>query len=226
MKSYQVDVEPLGIGWFGTAYLAKDTSTQKTVVVKELKNINMGKNEAKAMKGYGTHKFLPKFYDFFIIEEKCYIVMEYCPGEKLGKGDVGIHNRKRRPKEAILITLNILKGLKHLHSHNYKHNDIVPKNIIVNKTPNELKLIDFGFAKEVKVNDKDSHFFDNDLYNTALICLYLITGFVSDSPLSDLINSSIEDDMLKEVIYKGINPTIEQRYYTSQDFIDSLQPLL
>ena len=48
----------------------------------------------------------------------------------------------------------ILDGLNYLHSNNVMHRDIKPSNILVGPQLNQLKIADFGFAKQISKEDR------------------------------------------------------------------------
>ncbi|GAB6098303.1 hypothetical protein JCM16358_01820 [Halanaerocella petrolearia] len=77
LKNYQLDLSPLGNGRFGVVYLAKELNSKSKVAIKELYDIKLAQHETSVMKKYRVHPFLPQLYDFFIVEDKAYIVMEY-----------------------------------------------------------------------------------------------------------------------------------------------------
>ena len=44
----------------------------------------------------------------------------------------------------------LLEVLAYIHSKKVVHRDIKPENILINKQTNEIKIIDFGIATEMK----------------------------------------------------------------------------
>lgn len=74
--------------------------------------------------------------------------MELCPGGELFERIT----QKKKPiseKEAAQILEKILKAINHCHSCKIIHRDIKPENIMYG-ADGEVKLIDFGLAKQVK----------------------------------------------------------------------------
>ena len=78
--------------------------------------------------------------------------MELCPGgeiiEKITQNSHGMTEQKAA--EAIE---KIIRALIHCHKENIVHRDIKPENIMYDKQ-NEVKLIDFGLAKQMVGNKK------------------------------------------------------------------------
>ena len=70
------------------------------------------------------------------------IVMEYIDGRMLG--DYLAEKPTRRECERIFTEL--LLAVEYLHKRGVVHNDIKPDNILISRTSNTLKLIDFGLA--------------------------------------------------------------------------------
>ena len=74
--------------------------------------------------------------------------MELCTGgelfEKISKRSTPISE-----KEAASILERTLKAINHCHSQKIIHRDIKPENIMYG-VDGEVKLIDFGLAKQVK----------------------------------------------------------------------------
>ncbi|MDE7395075.1 MAG: serine/threonine protein kinase [Clostridiales bacterium] len=169
----------LGEGGFGITYLAWDLSQGIKVAVKEYfpsgyvnrvprSNqviINSKQNQAASNRGLKRFideaktlakvKNLPGIVsvrDFFSANGTAYIVMEYLDGLSLKK----YLQRKggKIPCDEILTILRpIMESLVEVHRLGLIHRDISPDNIIITKS-NEVKLIDFGAAKQSNLDGK------------------------------------------------------------------------
>jgi len=169
----------LGEGGFGITYLAWDISCGLKVAIKEYYPsgyvnrmprsnqviINSKQNQAASNRGLKRFieeaKILAKIKnlpgivsvrDFFSANGTAYIVMEYLDGISLKK----YLQRKggKVPCDEILAILRpVMDSPISVHKCGLVHRDISPDNIIVTKK-NEVKLIDFGAAKQSNLNGK------------------------------------------------------------------------
>ncbi len=220
IKGFEIEPVPIGIGLYSYIYQAFDHNQHK-YAVKKLSNLKMAKHEANVMKEYGKHPYLPLFYDYFVIDNKAYIVMEYFSGGNLGIDGFNVQVKKGYKEDAIVLTLKILKGLKHLHQIGFLHNDIKPKNILVERDLT-IKIVDFGLSVSINQQNANNKWKNRDLYDSALMCIYIINGYVSEKPVNDL--ESIDND-LKSVLYVAINPNKSKQYNSAKDFIIALESL-
>lgn len=123
-----------------------------------------------------THPNLAKIYEIGEYESEQHISMpflvrEYVEGQSLQSM---IEKGKIRLSQAIDITVQICKALKHLHKQNLMHGDIWPANILI--TPEgTVKLLDFGSTKLV---DAGEGFGDerSDIYSVGVILHELLTS--------------------------------------------------
>ncbi|MEJ6952474.1 protein kinase domain-containing protein [Natronospora cellulosivora (SeqCode)] len=220
LNGYKLITKPIGRGQFARVHLAYKLKSKCKVAIKSSSHIKTARKEMLVMSKYGSHPFLPKVYDFFVIDNRAYIVMEYFPGTKIGRSNHYSQGNKYCKKDAILITYNLLQALKHLHQNGFAHNDIWPKNILINDdNPDKIKLIDFGLARTIN-SKKGMKSKDKDLYRIALNCIYLIDNPLSEEHLYNL--EKIKDNDLKEIIYKGIHPEKEKRYQSAYEFMKKL----
>ncbi len=96
------------------------------------------------------HPNLPKVSDFFSIQDRDYLVMDYVPGKDLRQLIIEAqHKNSFLPEEEVLDwAIQLADALKYLHTQETPivHRDIKPSNLKV--TPNGLlKLVDFGLVK-------------------------------------------------------------------------------
>lgn len=168
----------LGEGGFGITYLAWDLTQGIKVAIKEYFPsgyvnrvahnqviINAQKNQAASNRGLKRFideaktlakiKNLPGIVsvrDFFSANGTAYIVMEFLDGVSLKK----YLQRKggKIPCDEILTIMRpVMESLIQVHRLGLIHRDISPDNIIITKY-HEVKLIDFGAAKQSNLDGK------------------------------------------------------------------------
>lgn len=99
-----------------------------------------------------NHPNILKIYEVIRSEDNIFIVMDYCPyGDLLYNFDF---RRKQRRKfteaDYKLIFRGILQSINHMHSNNYMHRDIKPRNILLSSQTDlsQTMVIDFGCVQE------------------------------------------------------------------------------
>jgi eukaryotic-like serine/threonine-protein kinase len=152
----------------GSVYRARDmhfSNAIKLVAVKEMINqtrdpglrqtmlVNF-EREANILVSL-NHTSIPKIYDFFEVNERYYLVLEYIDGKDLEKylNDV----KGFIPEDQVIgWAIEMCDVLEFLHSHKPEpiiFRDVKPSNIMVNRN-DHIVLIDFGIAKVFKVGQK------------------------------------------------------------------------
>ncbi|MBE7469484.1 MAG: hypothetical protein DPW09_21155 [Anaerolineae bacterium] len=157
---YQV-ISVLGCGAMGAVYLAEDKRlVGRRCAIKENRPDANASPEFQAQAreqflaeanvlGQLDHPGLPKVSDYFIENERQYLVMDYVEGEDLDS----TLQRARQPLSEELVLFwadQVLDALAYLHSQSPQpiiHRDIKPANIRVNPLNNKVKLVDFGLVK-------------------------------------------------------------------------------
>jgi serine/threonine protein kinase, bacterial len=153
IKNYQV-LKTLGQGGMGTTYLAWDL--QQMLVLKEM-NADMAivpkaqelfEREAKILQGL-HHGGIPKYYDFFVANNRKYLAMELIHGMDLeqyilSKGPVTLD-------VAIDWMVQLCEILAYIHQQQPPliHRDIKPANILLRTIDRRIFLLDFGAVKEI-----------------------------------------------------------------------------
>ena len=208
IRQYQV-LRILGQGGMGTTYLAWDSQWQQrqhrltypgaaVVVLKEM-NADLAKirkaqelfeREARALKSL-DHPGVPRFLDFFVEEDKKYLVMETIHGQDLEKL---VYDRGPvSPPQAIAWMIQTCEVLAYIHSQSPPliHRDIKPANLLVRRTDNRIVVLDFGAVKEIGTpegtrigaegysapeQDRGQPLTQSDLYAIGSSLIFLLTG--------------------------------------------------
>ncbi len=156
-------IEKIGEGGMAEIYKAQQAALRRPVVIKKLKDPNREivarfKKEALLSAGFNQENVL-SIYDFIYHGRSYYLVMEYVDGEDLRSL---LDRHAPFPVTiAVLIALEIARGLEYTHNQNIIHRDIKPGNVLISRD-GKVKLIDFGVAK--------------DSYDTKLTMTGLIVG--------------------------------------------------
>lgn len=151
-------LKQIGKGGMSFVYLSMDKRLNKQWAVKEIRKKENGKNnevvinslvaEANLMKRL-DHPALPRIVDIIDNGTTIYVIMDYIEGESLDKIllEYGAHS------EEIVIewAKQLCDALEYLHSQKPPiiYRDMKPANIML-KPEGNIKLIDFGIAREYK----------------------------------------------------------------------------
>lgn len=158
----------LGRGGMGSVYLALHLETQRRVAVKIINKSILGaggqavsrfRREARAAGAIDSEHII-KVLDASMDDAAgpLYIVIEYLPGEDLGRA---IERLGPLPPEvALRIGAQALQGLHTAHEAGIVHRDIKPANLFLTRRDKGrivATLLDFGIAKIVIRVDEASH---------------------------------------------------------------------
>jgi serine/threonine-protein kinase len=251
----------------GTTYLAWDSQWQErqnrptnsaaaVVVLKEMnadlaqirKAQELFEREARTLKCL-DHPGVPKFFDFFVEDDKKYLVMETIHGQDLEK--LVYERGPVPPPQAIAWMIQTCEILDYLHclAPPLIHRDIKPANLLVRRTDNRIVVLDFGAVKEIGTplgtrigaegysapeQDRGQPLTQSDLYAIGTSLIFLLTG---KSPMSFYQNrgkgyrfhvDSVPTITpgLRQVIEKVTAPRPGDRYQSSPELIAALAECL
>ncbi|KAJ5493786.1 hypothetical protein N7463_009873 [Penicillium fimorum] len=146
------DLQARGLGASGIICSAHDSTANRTVAIKKIKNpfdsnslVKRTYREIHLMTNL-KHDNLINMTDIFISPaDDLYVVMDCCMTD--------LHHliqSASEPLEAKFVqffTYQLLRGLKYIHSAGVVHRDLKPSNVLVNENC-DLKICDFGLARE------------------------------------------------------------------------------
>jgi serine/threonine protein kinase len=145
----------LGAGGMGVVYLANDTVLKRRVAIKMLNAKHFSHQnqqrsrllrEARAVSQI-NHPNIATVYDYGETEDgQPFIVMEYVDGESLCKL---IERKVLTIERTVEIMGAVAAALAEAHRHGIIHRDIKPSNIVLSRR-NEVKVLDFGLAKQLE----------------------------------------------------------------------------
>lgn len=146
-------IAPLGAGASARVYLAEDTELARRVAVKVLHDaaaddaafLKRFRSEARAAASL-SHPNIVHVYDSGTDEGVPYLVCEYLGGGSLR--DMLTAGRTLTPSQALLVGLEVARGLAHAHRRGFVHRDIKPANLLFGED-GRLRIADFGLARAI-----------------------------------------------------------------------------
>lgn len=121
------------------------------IIIKSYKN-NNNEKEIKILNEIKDHPNIINFYGLIYQDLQYNIVLEYANNSNLNDY-LQTHFKDLDWKDKINIAKDISRGLLYIHNKNIIHNDLHPKNILVNNKT--IKISDFEYAR-----------FENEIHNT------------------------------------------------------------
>lgn len=157
----------LGVGGMGSVYQARDLQfpdVERYVAVKEmlnpatepelremaLKNFEREANMLAAL----NHPAAPTIYDYFPVNDRAYLVMEYINGKDM-EAILNSVDEFLPVDMVVKWAIDLCDVLSYLHQHEPPiiFRDVKPANVMID-TFGRLRLIDFGIAKVFEVGQK------------------------------------------------------------------------
>jgi len=150
-------IDALRKGGMATLYLGEEHDG-RLCIIKEMydyfpspeeKRISASMFEAEAFMLLSlNHPGIPEIMDFFIEDDKYYLVMEYIEGENLSDLLYNYYQEGFPEKDILSYGIQICDILECLHSYipPVIHRDINPNNFIKRDSDGKITMIDFGIA--------------------------------------------------------------------------------
>ncbi len=207
-------VAPLGAGASAQVFLADDVRLERQVAIKMLQPtlahderfLRRFRAEARTVAAV-SHPNVVVVYDWGE-DEVPYLVTEYLAGGSLR---AMLHaGRLLTPSQALVVGLDVCRGLAHAHGAGLVHRDLKPANVLFD-TAGRLRIADFGLARaiaEAAVTEPDGAMVGTvryaapeqargerldgkaDVYALALVLVEAVTGtvpFAADTTIGTLM---------------------------------------
>ena len=154
----------IGEGGMGAVFVAEDTLLGRRVAVKSLKVPSTPAQkhfrtrflrEARAASQL-NHPHIATIYDYGETDDgQPYLVMELIEGHSLNEI---LSQDSLSPDRAIAIVKQVAEAIAEAHHHGIIHRDIKPSNVALNQR-NQVKVLDFGLAKQVEPSNLETQRF-------------------------------------------------------------------
>ena len=152
IDKYIYDENYIGKGTFSKVYIGYEKNIkEKKYAIKKIykksdpKYAKYVKYEIEIMNKL-KHKNIITLYDTIYTEKYVFLVLELCDTDLNNY----IQNNVINEQDTKFIIRQIIEAIKYIMDNNIVHRDLKPHNILINKDTKEIKICDFGFAKEFK----------------------------------------------------------------------------
>src|ERR1035437_8326332 len=150
----------LGEGGMGVVYLAERTDIGGRVAIKLLRDAWFSPMRRERFRteqltlAQLNHPSIARIYDSSTLEDGTpWFVMEYAEGLPLTEHWKSFGGSIR---DCLQLMRRVCEAVQYAHSHAIIHRDLKPSNIMVNKS-GDVKLLDFGIAKQLNIEDSKEH---------------------------------------------------------------------
>jgi serine/threonine-protein kinase len=156
----------LGEGGMGVVYLAERTDIGGKVAIKLLRDAWLSPMRRQRFQmeqltlAQLNHPSIARIYDSNTLEDGTpWFVMEYADGLPLTdywnkKGLANGEADGRTIRDCLRLMRRVFEAVQYAHSHAIIHRDLKPSNILVSEA-GEVKLLDFGIAKQINQEETD-----------------------------------------------------------------------
>lgn len=150
--------EMLDKGGMGSVYLANDVFLDEDVVVKatqipkdddELRLLSRMQREYKILHNL-DHENIVKARDFFVEDDRSFLVMDYIKANSLRK-IIDLYSNFLTIDQKLVVMIDLIETIDYVNKNNIVHRDIKPGNILLNEQLVPI-LVDFGISKPYRAD--------------------------------------------------------------------------
>ena len=130
-------------------------------------DVDIGIDQIKAeiyiMQQQLDHPNIVPYFETYDDDKYLYLVMDYVKGMDLFEAIMREKKQKFSEKQAAKYMIQLFKAITHCHAQGVVHRGIKPENVVVTANE-EIRLIDFSFAKVADSNNEDEEITGTPLY--------------------------------------------------------------
>jgi len=162
MQRYEV-LTLIGEGAYGSVYKARRKCNSETVAINKFKdNTDKTNNhdikrtiirEIKMLRKLQNFEYVVQLQDQYKRRGRIHLVFEYIDQSLLNLLEANPAGLSDKVVNNLLVQL--LNAIEWCHENNVIHRDIKPENLLVDSSTNNLKLSDFGFARNMQKDDEE-----------------------------------------------------------------------
>lgn len=141
--NYEI-VRKIGEGSFSSVFLAIHVMTRQEVVLKSANKSQLNLAAEIANLRMFQHPHIARLYEYIILGDNVWLVLEYCGGYELYSHLVA-HGHLRPPRVQKLWA-QLAGAVAYVHSRNVAHRDLKLENVLLDGD-GDVKLGDFGFTR-------------------------------------------------------------------------------
>lgn len=221
-------------------YTLRNARLGARVVVKEFADAALGAREAAMMEACAGDPRLVRLLDYYERAGKGFLVLEYIRGDTLPRVAAAGGPFPRRA--AILLAVEMLRGLAAIHGRGIVHGDFQARNVMLCAGGGTLiKIIDFQHAVKLDASGKaealrtlrkppptlapetktgliDVRY---DLYGAGMILAHMVTGTPPQRELAKQRRARATDPLWR-LIHKATAADPDDRFSSAEEFLDTL----
>lgn len=196
-------VKVVGQGAFGIVYAAR-TADNTTVAIKKVLQDPRYKNRELEIMQLMSHPNVVSLKDHFKTagrkanEVYINLVMDHMP---LSLHQFNLSFRKERKYTPLLyvklFAFQLFAGLAHIHSLGVTHRDIKPQNVLVDPDSGDLKICDFGSAKQLLPDERSVSYIASRYYRAPELifdCVHYTSAvdiWAAGCTIAEMVNSGM-----------------------------------
>ncbi|HPZ06677.1 MAG TPA: SUMF1/EgtB/PvdO family nonheme iron enzyme [Candidatus Eremiobacteraeota bacterium] len=251
-RRYEI-IDIIKEGGMGCVYKARDIRLDRECAVKEMLSVEDFGDQEYAIRRFQEealmlsrlrHVGLPIVMDYFIENERYYLVMDFIKGQDLQNILDEYDGKPVEEDKVINWSIQVLEVLDYLHNQKppIVYRDLKPGNIMIRDYDNRAVLVDFGIARTIRPDSDTTKTIigtfgycaieqvkgkpepRSDIFSMGATMHHMLTGvqpqLLNIDPI-EKINPNISKKLMR-IVNKATQEEVEKRFSSARDMIETL----